>query len=368
VEVKFMKTNRICNFNPGPAALPLAVLEEIQESLLNYKGSGMSVMEMSHRSKEFDAILNDAIARTRRLLQLDERFHVIFVQGGASLQFSMIPMNFLADGQSADYVNTGTWAANAIKEAHVLNKTVNVVASSEDRQFTYIPRDIAFNPDAVYVHLTSNNTIRGTQWAAFPETQGVPIVADMSSDIMSRPFDAGRFGLIYAGAQKNIGPAGVCMVIIRDDMLKRVPANLPAMLKYTTYTSKNSLYNTPPSFAIYTVQLVLKWLEETVGGLGRMEALNRQKAAVVYRGIDDSGGFYRGTAEPASRSLMNLTFRLPSEELEKRFLEEALKAGLGGLKGHRSVGGCRASLYNAVPIEWVETLADFMQTFARKNG
>ena len=275
-----MKANRICNFNAGPAALPLAVLEEIQGSMLDYKGSGMSVMEMSHRSKEFDAIINDAIARTRRLLQLDERFHVIFVQGGASLQFSMIPMNFLADGRYADYVNTGTWAANAIKEAHVLNKTVNVVASSEDRQFTYIPRDIAFNPDAVYVHLTSNNTIRGTQWAAFPETQGVPIVADMSSDIMSRPFDAGRFGLIYAGAQKNIGPAGVCMVIIRDDMLKRVPANLPAMLKYTTYASKNSLYNTPPSFAIYTVQLVLKWLEETVGGLGRMEALNRQKAAV----------------------------------------------------------------------------------------
>jgi phosphoserine aminotransferase len=339
VEVKFMQANRIYNFNPGPAALPLSVLEEIQESLLDYKGSGMSVLEMSHRSKEFDAILNDAITRTRRLLQLDERFHVIFVQGGASLQFSMIPMNLLADGRSADY----------------------------DRQFTYIPGDIAFNPDAVYVHLTSNNTIRGTQWAAFPETQ-VPIVADMSSDIMSRPIDAGRFGLIYAGAQKNIGPAGVCMVIIRDDMLTRVPANLPTMLKYTTYTSKNSLYNTPPSFAIYTVQLVLIWIEETVGGLGRMEALNRKKAAVVYSGIDGSGGFYRGTAEPGSRSLMNLTFRLPSEALEKRFLEEALKAGLGGLKGHRSVGGCRASLYNAVPLEGVGALADFMQTFARKNG
>jgi phosphoserine aminotransferase len=363
-----MKANRICNFNPGPAALPLAVLEEIQESLLDYKGSGMSVMEMSHRSKEFDAILNDAIARTRRLLALDERFHVIFVPGGASLQFSMIPMNFLADGRSADYVNTGTWATKAIQEARVLDKTVNVVASSEDRQFTCIPRDIAFTPDAVYVHLTSNNTIRGTQWAAFPETQGGPIVADMSSDIMSRPIEAGRFGLIYAGAQKNIGPAGVCMVIIRDDLLARVPENLPAMLKYTTYTSKNSLYNTPPSFAIYTVQLVLKWLEETVGGLDRMEALNRRKAGLVYHAIDASGGFYRGTAEPGSRSQMNLTFRLPSEELEKRFLEEALKAGLGGLKGHRSVGGCRASLYNAVPLEAVEALAGFMQTFARNNG
>jgi len=328
----------------------------------------MSVMEMSHRSQEFDVILNDAIARARRLLQLDERFHVIFVQGGASLQFSMIPMNFLANGRSADYVNTGTWATKAIQEARVLNKTISVVASSEDRQFTYIPRDIAINPDAVYVHLTSNNTIRGTQWAAFPDTRGVPIVADMSSDIMSRPVDAGRFGLIYAGAQKNIGPAGVCMVIIRDDMLKRVPANLPAMLKYTTYTSKNSLYNTPPCFAIYTVQLVLKWLEETVGGLGRMEAVNRKKAEIVYRGIDRSGGFYRGTAEPGSRSLMNLTFRLPNEALEKRFIEEALKAGFGGLKGHRSVGGCRASLYNAVPLEAVEALADFMQTFAHHNG
>jgi phosphoserine aminotransferase len=366
-EVNVMKVARIHNFNPGPAALPLPVLEEIQESFLNFKGAGMSIVEMSHRSKEFDAVLNDAILRTKRLLKLDDRFHVLFLQGGATLQFTMIPMNFLADGRSADYVNTGTWSTNAIKEARLLNKPIRVVASSEDRQFTYIPASIAFNPDAVYAHITSNNTIRGTQWSRFPDTRGVPIIADMSSDFMSRPFEAGPFGLIYAGAQKNIGPAGVTLVIVRDDMLKRVPDTLPVMLKYTTYSSKNSLYNTPPCFAIYAVQLVLKWIEETIGGLDKMADLNRAKAARLYGCIDSSGGFYRGTAEPASRSQMNVTFRLASEDLEKRFLEEAAKNGLGGLKGHRSVGGCRASIYNAVGMEAVEALAEFMTAFAKRN-
>jgi phosphoserine aminotransferase len=280
----------------------------------------------------------------------------------------MIPMNFLADGRSADYVNTGTWSTNAIKEARLLNKPIQVVASSEDRQFTYIPERIAFNRNAVYAHITSNNTIRGTQWQAFPDTAGVPIIADMSSDFMSRPFDARPFGLIYAGAQKNIGPAGVTLVIFRDDLLKLVPENLPVMLKYTTYVTKNSLYNTPPCFAIYAVHLVLKWIEETVGGLEKMAAVNRAKAARLYGCIDASGGFYRGTAEPASRSQMNVTFRLANEDLEKRFLEEALKSGLGGLKGHRSVGGCRASLYNAVGLEAVDALVEFMNLFARRNG
>ncbi len=363
-----MKANRIHNFNPGPAALPLPVLEEIQASFLNYQGAGMSIVEISHRAKEFEAVLNDAIARTRRLLQLDDRYRVLFVQGGASLQFTMIPMNLLADGRSADYVNTGTWSASAIKEARVLNKPVQVVASSEDRQFTYIPAKIGFNPDAVYAHITSNNTIRGTQWQRFPDAGGVPLVADMSSDFMSRPFDATPFGLIYAGAQKNLGPAGVTMVIVRDDLLGRVPENLPAMLKYTTYTSKNSLYNTPPCFAIYGVHLVLKWIEETVGGLDKMAAVNRAKAERLYACIDKSGGFYRGTAEPDSRSRMNVTFRLAGEDLEKRFLEEAAKAGLGGLKGHRSVGGCRASLYNAVGLEAVDALVDFMTSFGKRNG
>lgn len=363
-----MKSDRIHNFNPGPAALPLPVLEEIRESFLNYKGSGMSIVEMSHRSKDFEAVLRDAIVRTQRLLQLDERFHVLFLQGGATLQFAMIPMNFLADGRSADYVNTGTWSTNAIKEARGLGKPIQVVASSEDRQFTYIPSRIAFNPDAVYAHITSNNTIRGTQWSRFPDTAGVPLIADMSSDIMSRPFDAGPFGLIYAGAQKNIGPAGVTLVILREDLLARVPENLPVMLKYSTYAAKNSLHNTPPCFAIYVVQLVLKWIEETVGGLPKMAALNRAKAERIYAHIDASGGFYRGTAAPDSRSLMNVTFRLAGEDLEKRFLEEAAKNGLVGLKGHRSVGGCRASIYNAVSIEAVDALVDFMDAFAQRNG
>ena len=363
-----MEPTRVVNFNPGPAALPLPVLEEIQAHLLDYKGAGMSVLEMSHRSKEFEAILSDAVARTRRLLNLDERFHVIFVQGGASLQFSMIPMNFLADGRSADYVDTGTWSTNAIKEARLLNKPIRVAASSEESRYTRIPHPIAFSPDAVYAHITSNNTIRGTQWGAFPDTGGVPLVADMSSDIMSRPFDAAPFGLIYAGAQKNIGPAGVTLVIVRKDLLQRVPENLPTMLKYTTYTAKNSLYNTPPCFAIYVLHLVLKWIEERIGGLAKIDAVNRKKAGRVYGQIDASGGFYRGTAEPGSRSLMNVTFRLPTEELEKRFIEEAARSGLAGLKGHRSVGGCRASLYNAVPLEGVEALTQFMQEFARRNG
>ena len=362
-----MKENRIFNFNAGPAALPLEVLEEIKESFLNFGGSGMSITEISHRSALFDDVINDAVARTRRLLKLDDTFHVLFIQGGASLQFCMIPMNLLGGGDTADYVNTGTWSAKAIKEAEIQGKTINVAASSEDKNFSYIPKNIRFNSNAVYVHITSNNTIKGTQWASYPDTGGIPLIADMSSDMMSRPFDAGKFGLIYAGAQKNIGPAGVCMVIIRDDMLKRVPDTLPSMLKYTTYASKNSMYNTPPCFAVYLVQLVLKWLEETVGGLEKMQQINQEKARLLYDAID-TGGFYRGTAETDSRSFMNVTFRLPDETLEKQFVEQALKNGLGGLKGHRSVGGCRASIYNATSLAAVEALVDFMKTFEQKNG
>jgi phosphoserine aminotransferase len=362
-----MKENRIFNFNAGPAALPLEVLEEIRESFLNFGGSGMSITEISHRSALFDDVINDAVARTRRLLKLDDTFHVLFIQGGASLQFCMIPMNLLGGGDTADYVNTGTWSAKAIKEAEIQGKTIKVAASSEDKNFSYIPKNITFNNNAVYIHITSNNTIKGTQWASYPDTGGIPLIADMSSDMMSRPFDAGKFGLIYAGAQKNIGPAGVCMVIIRDDMLKRVPDTLPSMLKYTTYASKNSMYNTPPCFAVYLVQLVLKWLEETVGGLEKMQQINQEKARLLYDAID-AGGFYRGTAETDSRSLMNVTFRLPDETLEKQFVEQALKNGLGGLKGHRSVGGCRASIYNATSLAAVEALVDFMKTFEEQNG
>ena len=362
-----MKKSRIHNFNPGPAALPLSVLEEIQEAFLNYKESGMSITEISHRSKWFEDVLDDAMERVKRLLSVDDRFHILFLQGGASLQFCMVPMNFLPDGMAADYVNTGTWSTKAINEARIQGKAINIAASSEDKEFCYIPKHIPFNNDAVYFHFTSNNTIKGTQWQNFPDTKGVPLVADMSSDIMSRPFDAAPFGLIYGGIQKNLGAAGVCLVIIRDDFLKRVPESLPAMLSYKTHAEKKSLYNTPSCFAIYTAQLVLEWIEETVGGLPQMASMNRRKAQILYE-VLDSSGFYRGTAQPDSRSVMNVTFRLPGEDLEKRFVQEAEVNGFGGLKGHRSVGGCRASLYNAVAISSVAALADFMKTFERKYG
>jgi len=362
-----MTAKRIFNFNAGPAALPLPVLEEIQASFLDFNSSGMSIVEISHRSKWFENVINDAVARTKRILKLDDKFHVLFLQGGASLQFAMIPMNFLTENRAADYVNTGTWSTKAIKEAKILKKNQRVVASSEDRNFAYIPKNIKFNQDAVYAHITSNNTIKGTQWSQFPDTGNIPIISDMSSDFMSRRFDAEKFGLIYAGAQKNIGPAGVCMVIVRDDMLKLIPDGLPSMLDYRTFVKENSLYNTPPCFAIYTIQLVLKWLEETVGGLEAMEKINQEKGKMLYDYIDASG-FYKGTADADSRSLMNVTFRLPSEELEKKFVDEATKGGLGGLKGHRSVGGCRASIYNAVPLEAIKALVDFMKTFLQKNG
>jgi len=364
---QIMKENRIYNFNAGPAALPLSVLEEVRESFLNFAGSGMSITEISHRSKLFDEVINDAVLRTKRLLKLDDGYKILFLQGGASLQFSMIPMNLLPEGKTADYVDTGTWSSKAIKEAQILGKTVKVVASSKDKNYSYIPANVKFSNDAVYIHITSNNTIKGTQWAGFPDTGGIPLIADMSSDIMSRSFDPKPFGLIYAGAQKNIGPAGVCMVIIREDLLKTVPDNLPSMLKYTTFSSSNSLYNTPPCFSIYVIQLVLKWLEETVGGLDKIEEINKGKAGLLYDTID-SGGFYKGTAEKESRSLMNVTFRLPGEELEGKFIQEAAKNGFGGLKGHRSVGGCRASIYNATTLDAIKALTGFMKEFEKKNG
>jgi phosphoserine aminotransferase len=364
---KGMKTTRVHNFNAGPAALPQVVLEEIRDSFLNFAGSGMSITEISHRSKWFDDVINDAVARVKRLLKLDDRYHVMFLQGGASLQFCMIPMNFLNEDRAADYINTGTWSTKAIQEAQQMGKKITVVASSEDRNFAYIPKQMTFTPGATYVHLTSNNTIKGTQWARFPETGQVPLVADMSSDIFSRPINAQRFGMIYAGAQKNMGPAGVCMVVLRDDLLALSPKDIPTMLRYTIHTDKNSMYNTPPCFGIYTIQLVLKWLEETIGGLDKMNAINQQKADLLY-GLMDNSGFYRGTADKDSRSRMNVTFRLPNEDLEKKFVAEAQANDLEGLKGHRSVGGCRASIYNATSLKAVEALVDFMKTFAKSNG
>jgi phosphoserine aminotransferase len=357
---------RVYNFNPGPAALPLPVLERVQKEMLNFRGTGMSILEMSHRSKEFEAVLNDAIARIKRLLKLDDRFYVLFLQGGASLQFCMVPMNLEVPGKPLDYIDTGTWASKAIKEAEIQKKPVRVIASSKDKEYSYIPKNFNINLDASYLHITSNNTIRGTQWKSFPDSKGLPLVADMSSDIFSRPFDPNPFGLIYAGAQKNAGPAGVTLVIIRKDMLERVPADLPTMLKYTTFAEKNSLYNTPPCFAIYVVDLVMEWLEEEIGGIEKMAAINELKAKMVYECIDEYE-IYRGTAVPEDRSLMNVTFRLATEDLEKKFLSKAAEKGLVGLKGHRSVGGCRASLYNAVSMEAVEALVDFMRSFAKSH-
>lgn len=358
---------RIHNFNPGPAALPLEVLEQVKDEFLDFKGSGMSIAEISHRSALFEGVLNDAVSRVKRLLKLPENFKVLFLQGGASLQFTMVPMNLIPEGLVADYIKSGSWAKKAIAEAEALKKSHKVIASSEDRNFCYLPKNVSVSKDAAYLHITSNETIQGTQWHTFPNTGSVPLVADMSSDIMCRAFDAASFGLIYAGAQKNLGPAGVTLVIIRDDMLDRVPKELPTMLRYTTYAEKNSLYNTPPCIAIYMVQLVLKWVEETLGGLANVEKRNRQKADSLY-GFIDKSGFYRGTADVDSRSMMNVTFRLPSEELEKKFLAEAQTNGLGGLKGHRSVGGCRASIYNALGMDAIESLVGFMKSFEQKNG
>lgn len=358
---------RIYNFNAGPATLPLSVLEEIRDDFVDYKGSGMSITEVSHRSKWFDDVINDAVDRTKKLLKLDDNYQVLFIQGGASMQFCMIPMNLTIDGKPVNYLNTGTWSTKAIKEAQIQGKDVRVLASSEDKDFSYIPKDYKVDSDASYLHFTSNNTIKGTQWANFPKSGDVPLTCDMSSDFMSRPFDAKPFGLIYAGAQKNIGPSGTALVIIRKDMLDRTPENLPTILKYTTFAEKNSMFNTPSCFVIYTISLVMKWLDETIGGLDKMEKINQEKAAILYDFIDNSS-FYKGTAEKESRSLMNVTFRLPSEDLEKKFVEDALKQDMGGLKGHRSVGGCRASIYNACHTEAIKDLVAFMSEFEKKEG
>jgi len=357
--------NRVHNFNPGPAALPLPVLKEIKENFLNFSGSGMSIVEISHRSPLFDEVLNDAVNRTKRLLGLDENYHVLFIQGGASLQFCMIPMNLALPGRPLNLINTGTWSTKAIKEAQIQGKDVRVIASSEDKDFTYLPSDYTVDKQASYLHFTSNNTIKGTQWQQFPNGEGIPLISDMSSDFMSRPIDAKPFGLVYAGAQKNIGPSGIAMVIIREDMLQRVPDTLPTMLKYTTYKDNRSLFNTPPTFAIYVIDLVLKWLEETIGGLKEIDRVNKQKASLIYDVIDNSDVYY-GTAEVNSRSLMNVTFRLPDKKTEERFLAEATQNGLVGLKGHKSVGGCRASLYNAITIDSVTKLVTFMREFEEK--
>lgn len=358
---------RIFNFSAGPGCLPVSVLEEAQADLVNYKGAGMSVLEMSHRSKTYDAIIKTAQADLREVLGIPEGYHVLFLQGGASLQFSMVPLNFLPKDGSADYVVTGAWSQGAVKEARRVG-TVNIAGTTESENFGRIPAqsELTLDTGASYAHFTSNNTIFGTEWATEPEVGSVPLVCDASSDILCRSIDVSKYGLIYAGAQKNMGPAGVTTVIVRDDMLARIPDGLHTMLDYRTHVKKESLYNTPPCFAIYVVGLVLQWVKG-LGGLEAMERINREKAGMLYDAIDATD-YYRGTAAPDSRSLMNVTFRLPNEDLEKKFVAEATAAGLDGLKGHRSVGGLRASIYNAFPTEGVKVLVDFMKEFERTNG
>lgn len=358
---------RVYNFAAGPAVLPVPVLEEVQRDLLALPGVGMSVLEISHRSKTFEAILDRTIADIRELANIPEHYHVLFLQGGASLQFSMVPMNLLTTGQPADYIITGSWGQKALKEARRVGP-VNVAATTEAGGFRRVPRqeELTLTPGAAYVHFTSNETIHGVEFQTEPETGGVPLVCDTSSDMFSRPIDVTKYGLIYAGAQKNLGPAGVTLVIVRDDLLRRSPDTLPTLLNYNTHAREKSLYNTPPCFAIYIVGLVMAWLKAN-GGLATMAERNARKAAALYAEIDRTG-FYRGHAEPACRSRMNVTFRLPTEDLEKQFVKEATAAGFDGLKGHRSVGGLRASIYNAFPEEGVEALVQFMREFERKNG
>lgn len=359
--------NRVQNFNPGPSTLPLEVLQIAQKEFLDYRGTGMSVLEISHRSKEYEAINSDAIALTRELLGLDDSFHVMFMGGGASLQFTMVPMNFLPSGGTAAYTNTGSWADKAIKEAKLFGN-VNVVASSKEQKYVFIPKaaDVKTPQDAAYLHLTSNNTIYGSQWHWWPDPGSVPLVCDMSSDFCSRRLDFKKFSLIYAGAQKNIGPAGATMVIIRDDFYKKCKDGNPTMLDYRTHIKNDSLYNTPPVFAVYMIKLVLEWMKKQ-GGLAAIEKINDQKQRAIYGVVDKYPDFYRGTVNPDSRSWMNLVFRLPSEELEEKFVKESKAAGFIGLKGHRDVGGIRVSLYNAMTLEGTQKLAEFMEAFKKKG-
>lgn len=356
---------RALNFNAGPAALPQAVLEKAQKEWLNYLDSGMAVMELSHRSAEYEQIHDSADRLLRRLMQIPDDYEVLFLQGGASLQFTMVPMNLLRNDETAYYIMTGSWSEKALSEARKIGAAASL-ASGKEGMYKNIPSIEASAPDdASYVHLTSNNTIFGTQWQTFPDLFNAPLVADMSSDILSKPINVNQFGLIYAGAQKNLGPSGVTVVIIKKDLLARSDEGLPTMLSYQTHAKNRSLYNTPPTLSIYLLSLVLEWVE-SIGGLPAIEKINSEKAEILYDIIDESNGFYRGHADQGSRSLMNVTFKLETEAATGAFLEQAKEAGFIGLNGHRSIGGCRASLYNAVTIEQVNELAKFMKTF-RKN-
>jgi phosphoserine aminotransferase len=356
---------RVFNFSAGPSTLPVEVLEQARDELLNYHGSGMSVMEMSHRAQPFESIIQQAEADLRELVGIPEEYAVLFLQGGASLQFSMVPMCFLTDGQTAEYVLTGSWGKKAVDGAKLVGQT-SVIWDGKADGYRALPESIDASEGAAYVHTTSNETIQGVQFKN-DVTVSAPLVCDMSSDILSRPIDVGKYALIYAGAQKNMGPAGATLVIVRKDMLEKVPEKMHPMLDYRLQAENDSLYNTPPTWAIYICGLVYKQLLKT-GGLKAKQQVNEEKAGLIYQAIDASGGFFKGHAAPEARSLMNVTFTLPSDELTKSFLSEAGSQGLDGLKGHRSVGGCRASIYNAFPLEGCQVLADLMTSFAQRNG
>jgi len=361
---------RAFNFNAGPSALPLPVLEKAQAELLDFRGTGMSVMELSHRSAAYDAVHNEAIALLKELMGIPDGYDVLFLQGGASLQFSMVPMNFLQQGQKAAYVMTGSWSEKALKEAKILGVgEAYEAASTKGENYRRIPSidELKYQSSDAYIHLTSNNTIFGTEWKEYPNTGDVPLIADMSSDILSTPVDVSKFAMIYAGAQKNLGPSGVTVAIVRQDLLEKANKNIPTMLRYDTHAKNNSLYNTPPTFGIYMLGQVLSWVKES-GGLEAIAKQNVKKANLIYDVIDQSGGFYIGHAEPGSRSLMNITFRVKGEELEKQFLAEAKQEGFIGVNGHRSVGGCRASTYNAVPYESCLAFSEFMKKFMAQHG
>jgi len=359
--------NRIYNFSAGPCTLPNEVMLEAQEDFYSYKGQGLSVMEMSHRSKTYDEIIVAAEKDLRALLNVSDEYNVLFLQGGATLQFSMVPLNIMPPNNKADYINTGAWSKKAIKEAKRVG-TVNIAATSEESNFNFIPKQDSFNlgPEASYVHYTSNNTIFGTEFHTDPEVGSIPLVCDASSDILSKPIDVNKYGLLYAGAQKNMGPAGAALVVVKKSLLDRAPDELHTYLNYNTHAEKSSMYNTPPTYTIYIMGLVYKWLLKN-GGLDAMQKINEAKAKLIYDAIDNSEGYYKGSAAVEDRSLMNVTFNLQSEDLEKKIIAEATEKGFSGLKGHRSVGGLRASIYNAFPTNGVEDLVQFMNDFKANN-
>jgi phosphoserine aminotransferase len=361
---------RVINFNAGPAGLPLPALERARDELIDFQGSGMSIMEHSHRGKEYEAVHNEAIALLTELLGIPDSHQVLFLQGGASLQFAQVPMNFLPADGSADYVITGGWSEKALEEAKVIGKPqVACTTVNADKRYTRIPKqsELKLDPKAAYVHTTSNNTLFGTQWLDFPDTGAVPHICDMSSDFLWRKFDVSKFGLIYAGAQKNLGPSGVVIVVASKELIAKGRKDIPKVLRYSTHAENNSLYNTPPTLAIYLVRNVLAHMKKS-GGLQQIEAVNREKGQLLYGALDRLNGFYKAPVEKDSRSVMNIVFRLSSEPLEDKFVSEAKKAGMVGLKGHRSVGGIRVSAYNAVSVENIKTLVSFMESFAKGNG